>query len=173
MSDTAIQWDVQNACGDWVLLGSQLQTGNDLQTAVLISLFTDRTATADDIIPDSSGDPRGWVGDLDETYPIGSRLWLLDRSKQTATVLASATDYCAEALQWLIDDGVVARFSIVVEWTRPAMMGIQIVAYQSSGTQSAMNFAAAWNPSPAETVPPQRPLARLDVDFTLGSSVLY
>lgn len=173
MADTAIQWNVQNGVGDWVLVGSQLQTGNDLQSAVLISLFTDRTATADDIIPDGSGDPRGWVGDLGETYPIGSRLWLLDRSKQTAAVLASANDYCAEALQWLIDDDVVARFAITVEWTRPAMMGIRIVAYQNSGTLSAMNFASAWNPTPAATTPSQRPLAEVSVDFTLGNSVIY
>lgn len=145
MSDTTIQWDVLNARGDWALVGAQLQTGNDLQTAVLISLFTDRQATSDDVIPDGSGDPRGWVGDLGSDYPIGSRLWLLDRSKQTSAVLAKASDYCNEALQWLIDDGVVAKFAIVTEWTKPTTLGIQITAYKQDGTTVAMNFSSAWN----------------------------
>lgn len=145
MSDTTIIWDVLNARGDWVLVGSQLQTGSDLQTAVLISLFTDRQATTDDVIPDGSGDPRGWVGDLGSDFPIGSRLWLLDRSKQTNDVLSKARDYCTEALQWLIDDGVVAKFTVLTEWTKPAMLGIQIVAYKQDGTTVPMNFSSAWN----------------------------
>ena len=145
MSDISIQWDVLNSRGDWVLPGSVLQTGNDLQSAVLISLFSDRLATSDDVIPDGSGDPRGWVGDMGSDYPIGSRLWLLDRSKATNDVLTAASDYCYEALQWLIEDGVVAQFDIVTEWTKPAMLGIQIIAHKQNGTTVAMNFSSAWN----------------------------
>lgn len=125
--------------------GGFLSTGNDLQTSVLISLFTDRLATPDDVIPDGSGDPRGWVGDLGSDYQIGSRLWLLDRSKQTNDILKKARDYCIEALQWLIDDGVVAKFTVLTEWTKPAMLGIQIVAFKQDGTTTPMNFSSAWN----------------------------
>ena len=55
----------------------------DLQTAILISLFTDAQASPDDMIQDGSGDPRGWWGDLGSSKPIGSKLWLLGRAKQT------------------------------------------------------------------------------------------
>ncbi len=145
MSDTSIQWDVLNSRGDWVLAGSALQTGSALQSAVLISLFSDRMATPDDVIPDGSGNPRGWVGDLDSDYPIGSRLWLLDRTKATSDVLTRASDYCYEALQWLIEDGIVGRFDILTEWTLPNMLGIQIIAHKQNGTTVSMNFSSVWN----------------------------
>ncbi|MCV5591620.1 phage GP46 family protein, partial [Escherichia coli] len=78
--------------------------GNDLQTAILISLFTDRLADASDETDD--GNRRGWWGDLEQDYRVGSRLWLLRRQKLTTQVALKAEAYAREALQWLKDDGV-------------------------------------------------------------------
>lgn len=144
MSDISIAWSPALGRGDWVQLGAQLQSGNDLSTAVMISLFTDAMAKVDDVIPDGTGDPRGWWGD-DRAVPIGSRLWLLSRAKQTTETLARAQDYIAEALQWLIDDGVVARFDIVTEWTRAGQLGAQVVAFEQGGAALTMNSTSAWN----------------------------
>lgn len=143
MSDISINWSPALSRGDWTLLGAQLQGGTDLVSAILISLFTDRVAGPDDVIPDGTTDPRGWWGD-DAAYPIGSRLWLLSRAKQTDDTLALAQGYIAEALQWLIDDGVVARFGITVEWSSPGRLGARIVAYESSGTAIALNSSSLW-----------------------------
>jgi phage gp46-like protein len=154
MSDISIAWSPALGRGDWVQLGTQLQSGNDLANAVMISLFTDRVANSDDVIPDGTNDPRGWWGD-DAALPIGSRLWLLSRAKQTTETLARAQDYIAEALQWLIDDGVVARFDILTEWTRSSMLGARVVAYEKGGAALTMNSASAWNAAlglPAQTV---------------------
>lgn len=120
-----------------------LRSGSDLQTAVLISLFTDRVANGDDAIPDGTADPRGWWAD-DQQYPIGSRLWLLGRAKQDQLTLIRAKDYIAEALQWLKDDGVVASFDVYVEWSRPSVLGMQVVAHKPNGTSETMQFAGAW-----------------------------
>jgi phage gp46-like protein len=144
MSDTLTTWVPALGRGDWLLSGAQLAAGGDLQTAILISLFSDRAANPNDVIPDGSGDPRGWVGDLDQDYPIGSRLWLLSRAKQTGETLARAQDYIAEALQWLIDDGVVAKFDILVEWTRASQLGANVIAYKTDGTNMALNFLSVW-----------------------------
>ncbi|WP_434663446.1 phage GP46 family protein [Paraburkholderia sp. A3BS-1L] len=124
--------------------GGDLARGNDLETAVLLSLFTDRAANPDDVIPDGTGDPRGWWGDIGEEKPIGSRLWLLDRSKQTQEVLNNARDYINEALQWLIDDGVVASIDVQTQWVRDTFLGAQITLYQPTGTQINMTYAWAW-----------------------------
>ncbi|MBB5414114.1 phage GP46 family protein [Paraburkholderia atlantica] len=144
MSDTQTIWDSANSRGDWKMAGPVLATGDDLQTAILISLFTDRMAEPDDVIPDGSGDPRGWWGDAGESVPIGSRLWLLSRAKQTQETLQKAYDYIVEALQWLIDDGVVAKFDVRVEWTRASMLGAQVVAYKQDGSTSATAYTWAW-----------------------------
>ena len=144
MTDIATVWDLTNARGDWTSINGVLTSGNDLQTAILISLFTDRTALPDDVIPDGTTDPRGWWADAGADYPIGSRLWLLDRSKQTADVLKRAADYINEALQWLIDDGVVVKFDVLTEFTRPGMLGAQITAHKTDGSTQASSYAWAW-----------------------------
>ena len=141
MSDISTIW--QTTRGDWKLSGRSLASGGDLATAVAISLFTDRTAQPDDVIPDGSGDPRGWWAD-DALNPIGSRLWLIDRSKRTQETLERAQDYINEALQWLIDDGVVAKFGVLVEWTAQHTLGAQVVAYRRDGGTTPLNFAWAW-----------------------------
>lgn len=145
MSDITTVWRRDMGRADWDLSTGVLQQGSDLQTAVLISIFTDRLAGEDDIIPDGTTDPRGWIGDEGEQYPIGSRIWLLDRSKEVKETLDRAQDYLAEALQWLIDDGVVAGFEITTNWIRKATLGAVITAYQPNGTPVGMNFEWAWS----------------------------
>lgn len=143
MSDITIVWNLATQTGDFAISGADLLTGDDLATSVLISILTDRVALPDDKIPDGTDDPRGWWAD-DAADLIGSRLWLLARSKQTASVLGAARDYLVESLQWLIDDGVAASVDVYVEWTRAGMLGTQISVNRTDGTTAAMNFAFAW-----------------------------
>lgn len=144
MSDITTVWDASLLRGDWAQAGASLQSGADVVTGVLISIFTDRVANADDAIPDGTADPRGWWAD-DPQKPIGSRLWLLGREKQLDSVPQRAKDYCKEALQWMLDDGVVAKFEIAAQWVRAGFLGVQITAYQQDGTTTVVKFTAAWN----------------------------
>jgi len=145
MPDISLIWDVDNSRGDWQLLGPVLVTGNDLASATLISLFTDRIANPDDVIPDGTDDPRGWWGDLGEDMPIGSRLWLLSRAKQTQETLNNAVDYAKEALEWFVDDGVAARIDVFAQWVRTSFLGLQVILYNQDGTTiAAFSYAWAW-----------------------------
>lgn len=123
---------------------TDLQAGDDLFTAVLISLFTDATASDDDVIPDGSNDPRGWWGDIGETVGIGSKLWLRDRSKQTALTLELVRNDIVEALQWLIDDQVAASVTVTAEWSRPGFLGSLIIITRTDGSLASMQFDWAW-----------------------------
>ena len=58
--DIYILWDNSNAQGDWTLATGDVQTGQDLETACLVSLFTDKLATPDFVPTDGSSDRRGW-----------------------------------------------------------------------------------------------------------------
>lgn len=143
MADISITWDASNSRGDWKMSGPVLATGNDIETAILISIFSDRMAQPGDVIPDGTNDPRGWWADDD--VPIGSRMWLLQRAKQTGTTLQLAYDYLAEALKWMVDDGVVGRFDMSTQWVRTGMLGAVIVAYSPTGTLlSKGQYAWAW-----------------------------
>jgi phage gp46-like protein len=120
MSDLKIRWDTDLMEGDLVWDDNDLQLDQGLATAVLISLFTDRRATVDDELPDSdSTDRRGFWGD--QVLParvgeqMGSRLWLLERSKSWDEVEGLAEEYTLEALQWMIDDGIVSQIDIDIE----------------------------------------------------------
>lgn len=100
---------------DMALNAEQLTAENTLQTAVMLSLFTDRLANADDVIPDKTTDRRGWWADAIAEQPqdnIGSRLWLLDREKQTLNVLRRAEEYAYESLTWLLDDGIAKAINV-------------------------------------------------------------
>lgn len=148
---------------DWRLEGAALAGEAGLESAIIISLFTDRRANDDDVIPDGSDNKRGWWGD---SYPdidkdrIGSRLWLLHREKDTQAVMNRAKDYAAEALQWLIDDGVARRVDVTTGWvdkfsgaitdnktlhSRPGVLGIGIAIYRNDGRVEKYRFDQFWN----------------------------
>lgn len=75
-----------------------LEGDEGLETAVVISLFTDQRVS-DDELPVEETSKRGWWADalseIDQDK-IGSKLWLLDRSKRTAETLRKFSD-CAMA----------------------------------------------------------------------------
>jgi phage gp46-like protein len=122
-----------NGYFDWAIIGGDLASDDGLDTKVAISLWTDRLANVDDVIPDGSGDRRGWWGDaylppLPSGKPdhIGSRLWLLGRALQIPETAQRAQAYCQEALQWLLDDDVASAVSTPLP-TFPALGMMRIV----------------------------------------------
>ncbi|MCW3644120.1 phage GP46 family protein [Burkholderia cenocepacia] len=142
MPDITLSWDSATNHADWVLAGADLLAGSDLASAVLISIFTDREASADDVIPDGSTDRRGWWAD--DNVSIGSRMWLLKRAKQTTQTAQRAYDYLAEALQWLIDDGVAGRIEITTQWVRRGVLGARVVVIKNGTVLHDGRYVWAW-----------------------------
>ncbi len=110
MSDLKLAWNNDLAEADLVLDGPELAIEQGLDTAIVISLFTDARASADDELPGGPGsDPRGfWADAVAPVVPgdvTGSKLWLLQRSKRTPDVILKVQAFGAAALQWLVDDG--------------------------------------------------------------------
>jgi phage gp46-like protein len=142
MTDITTIWNGGQSLGDWQPGLGDLISGNDLETAILISLFTDRLARNDD---DYDGnDRRGWWGDTGSDYQIGSRLWLLKRQKLTAAIAGKAEDYATEALQWLIDDGVVSSIQITTQIVYPNRLYMQLVFFKPNGDSSSFKYSWAW-----------------------------
>lgn len=143
MSDISSFWDVERLAADWREGRGDLVSGDDLQTAIIISLFTDRVARDDDDI--DGDDRRGWWGDADEENDIGSRLWLLRRQKLTQAVAQKAEDYSREALRWLVTDGVVSSFSVATQIVYPRRLNM-VIRYQrpGNGNDTDMRFFWVW-----------------------------
>lgn len=147
-TDIKTVWDVNALLGDWQTGNGGLLEGDDLQTAILLSLFTDRLARADDAI--DSPDRRGWWGDSGAASAIGSRLWLLRREKLTTQVAIKVEDYATEALAWLIEDSVVAAINVRAHIIAPNTL-VLVVSYQqpsqtrsANQTQSSIKFSWVW-----------------------------
>lgn len=116
----------------------------DLLTAIIISLFANRQAAPDDNI--DGVDRQGWWGDSYATIngdKIGSRLWELARSKQTQDTLNRAQQYCVEALQWLIDDGVAQSVQVQTANNGNNILAIAVTINKPSGT-AKFNFQYVW-----------------------------
>lgn len=108
MSDIAIEFKGDHF--DIEVLNGDLKQDDGLETAIIISLFSNRRVTAEEL-PTSHDNKQGYWADQfadalnDKT---GSRLWTLQREKRQVEVLRRAEDYARESLGWLIEDGVAS-----------------------------------------------------------------
>lgn len=109
--------------GQPVAYATQLQTfalelEPTLQTAIILSLFTDRRAGRDEVLPRGVSDRRGWLGDefLNPDQESGSHLWLLYVSKSTTAVLERARFTAQESLDWMVETGVASKVVVTSEW---------------------------------------------------------
>lgn len=149
MTDLALHFAPGAWSADLSILGGDLATDDGLRTAVIISLFTDARARADDPLPDADADRRGWWGDCGNAYAndrTGSRLWLLARAKALPATATRARDYAREALDWLIEDGIAAAVDVeatlaLVSASRAtAALLIRVTIVRPDGARLAIDF---------------------------------
>jgi phage gp46-like protein len=100
---------------DIVIENGDLKADNGLETAVLISLFSDRRADIEEL-PKGDTNLKGWWADLISdkiTDLIGSKLWLADRAKMETELLPLLEDYVRDALNWMIEDGIAQSVEVI------------------------------------------------------------
>ena len=151
MTDRLIAFDPATLSGALVLGDDGAIAMTDgLETAVTISLFTDRRARDDDELPDNSGDRRGWCltyrqREADpESDEIGSWLWLLGREKQLASVVARARSYAETALAWMVRRKYVRQVTVTAEVTAPGLLGLQVEIIRRDGTRWSRIYDYYW-----------------------------
>lgn len=128
--DIQIKWSSADHNGDFVLdeNAADISTDIGLETAIVISLFTDRRAEAAEL-PIKETSRRGWWGDAvadiskDE---IGSKLWLLYREKELRSVAARAKEYAEESLQWLIETKIANKVEVESELLGNGVLGLGV-----------------------------------------------
>lgn len=150
MADIRVVWDPETLESDWVLAGRTFDSTMELVTAVAVALFTHRTAEDDDPLPHFASDRRGWWADheADEIYggwPIGSRLWLLSREKQTEETRARAEEYIREALDPFVDKRICDSYDLAVAWFAHERLGAEITFYRGPKESIAVRFEKLWD----------------------------
>lgn len=143
MTDLALFWDNERGHADLRVAGSDLVMSDDLESAVIISLFTDRRAPDDVELP-AGDDRRGWWGD---SYPdregdeMGSLLWLLEREKETQEVLERSRIYARQALAWMIEDRVVSQMRVEAGFGRePGLRWLAVYLTLPTGQQRTLRY---------------------------------
>jgi phage gp46-like protein len=133
-------WDA-----DLVRDGGQFEVDDGIETATMISLFSDRLAEEDDELPGNDTNRRGWWGDAYSEVQedlSGSRLWLLHRSKTTQDVVNKARIYAQEALQWLLDDGVADQVIVTTDRVDSRILAINTEIWRT--TDPTSRYSRLW-----------------------------
>lgn len=143
---------------DWSLLADgTLDDTQALATAIIVALGTDRLADTSDLMPDPDDiDRRGWWGDYDseeiwDGWPIGSRLWLLQRDKITGSgaqrgpTTARVEHYIYEAIQPFLDRRIGSQ--LFVEATRHGDSRIDALVriYRGPTLEIELRYAVLWD----------------------------
>jgi phage gp46-like protein len=146
--DIELWWSNATLSADVSVYLNDLARDAGLRTAVLLSLFLDRQAEPSDILPDGARDRRGWWADElaeEEGDKIGSRLWLLARSKEKQEVLSRAEEYAAEALRWLVTDKVASKVVVASSIPKPGWIGLSVEIYRPQQKEpTRFQFESAW-----------------------------
>lgn len=142
---------------DWFLtpLGT-LDESQELATAAIVALGTDRLAHVDDVLPDlDSNDRRGWWGDLDAAeiwggWPIGTRCWLLERSKIVGVediegpTLARAEEYVRESLRPFIERRMASRMAVLAERVDRDRIDVTAALYRGPDVAIELRYQLMW-----------------------------
>lgn len=135
--------------GDLVLFGFDLERDDGLETAVIISLFTDRRASSEQIPPEyEQDDLRGYWGDIanaSATDQTGSLLWLLSREKQLPQTLSRAEQYCRDALAWMIEDVLATKIEVAASFQSRGVMLLETDIYRPDGSVVRYRYNYEWS----------------------------
>jgi phage gp46-like protein len=142
---------------DWLLLDDgTLDERQALATAVIVALGTDRLADPGDVLPDpDSTDRRGWWGDLDaediwDGWPIGSRLWLLQREKitgpgaQRGATVTRVEHYIREAIQPFIDRRIGSRMDVRATRVDKQRIDALVRIYRGPELEIELRYQVLW-----------------------------
>ena len=111
-----------------------LASADQIERAVVISLFTWRRAEDSDPVDDD--ERYGYWGDA---YPdvardrIGSRLWLLRRRLLTAETIQDTERYAREAIAWMLEDEVVSGVQVDLIRPNPTRLDLYVTLTLDQG----------------------------------------
>ena len=99
---------------DLSLKDNDLVPENGLETAVLISLFSDRYIEKENLPPGIVNSRGHWSDSLNPNNDrLGSRLWAIDRvGKLNAPTRAGIEEAARESLAWFVEEGIAESVEV-------------------------------------------------------------
>lgn len=114
-----------------------IETADQLNTALLMSLFCERRAAASEMpVPELR---RGWIGNVaTPEFELGSKLWLYEQARMTRSTLNGITAEALAGLNWLVEDGIA--LSVKAEATINGLT----VNLERSNSEVSTQFYKLW-----------------------------
>ena len=143
---------------DWLLSpATGLDQTQELVTAVIVALGTNRLALPTDELPGLNNDTyrHGWWGDLNAAeiwggWQIGSRFWLMRRSKITdsayksGATIVNAQNYGMEALQPFIDNQICSSIDVQAFRVSSEQINVHCTLYRGPKSAIQLRFDGMW-----------------------------
>lgn len=135
-----VAMNIVDNCIQLSLENGDLKVEQGLETAVIISVFSDQRVTNEELPPGIEF-KRGWWGDLFpeiEGDRIGSKQWILNRSKNNLETVAQLENLVRESLQWMLDDGVASAIEVsgAIDENNPQLTNLAIEISRPSGGET-------------------------------------
>jgi phage gp46-like protein len=143
MTDLRLNLDENGA--DLLLEAGDLALDHSLETPILVSLFSDARAPADEL-PEGITDPAGWWAE-DPLHRFGSLLWTLQREKVTVQTTAKLEEAALAALAWLGDLDIAEFVEVFAE----VRSGGEIVLQIEPQRGSAARYPGLWTAQAEQT----------------------
>ena len=131
--------------GDIEFDGSDFVMDGGFETSELITTFTDIRVLEEEAL--DSNDLGGWFGTELLGYEIGSKIWLLRRSKINDETLTLLEQYFVDGRQWKIDEGIIDSVTVTATKTRGMndWIDIRIIELAPDGVNHDHKFKLHWD----------------------------
>lgn len=135
---------------DIIPIDRDVERDGGFETAVIITLVTDKAADVGDTLPEEYSIYKGgcWMDSVPPVpdFKMGSKLWLLKRAKTENEVPAMAKEILLDAFKWMIEDTIIDRMEVEVERKRDlrTTIAFRLIFYKPEDTVVSYRFYYNW-----------------------------
>lgn len=135
-------FDVGAECPDMVIENGDLKGEKGLETASLISTFSDRFTPTEEL-PEGEENNKGWWADEISEPPedkFGSKLWTTERSKTTLDTANRMEEFVQEGFEWMLDDGIAKAVDVDSEIVDSQQIRVSVEIFKPDGNSFFFRF---------------------------------
>lgn len=133
--------EVSNGNYDYAIIDGDFLTDDSFDTDILSSLLVDARADSSEI--QQPENRRGWFGDefmVDVGFILGSKLWLIEQSRNVNLTATQAETYTREALEWILDKKLADTIDVSTELRQPDELFINIAIFVDDNKIASFTF---------------------------------
>jgi len=142
--DIKLKFDEDKGYFDIGITGNgDIEADNSFDSTLILALHTDGRASDTEVL--SADRQRGTIVDLFSRARNGSKLWLLEQSRNDVSARNCVTDYVKSALSFLVNKGFAKSVDVSAKITAKGII-YSIILYRVNGVTNKYAYRA-WDNS--------------------------